>query len=109
MSPLACASAEGYGRRLDFELECVQAQREAKARGCAVRDPSIADYPAVRELVRALADRVAAGARVPPSGVMAYRGKRVRVSLSSLGRVFVSTLDGRAIGASSFGADWGDD
>lgn len=86
----------------------MEAQRAAKARGCAVRDVTLGAYPAALELVRAIADRVAASSRMPPSGTMVYRGQRVRVSLSSFGRVFVSTLDGRPIGASSFGAVWGD-
>lgn len=86
----------------------MEAQRAAKARGCAVRDVQLGAYPAALELVRAIAGRVAASARLPPSGTMVYRGQRVRVSLSSLGRVFVSTLDGKPIGASGFGAAWDD-
>jgi hypothetical protein len=109
LTPAGRASAEAYRRRLKFELDFMQAQREAKARGCAVREVSLGAYPAALELVRALADRVAAGGRIPKTGVMAYRGQRVRVSLSSFGRVFVSTLGGQPIGASSFGAAWGDD
>ncbi len=102
------ASAEAYRRRLKFEIDFMDAQRQAKARGCAVRDVTLAAYPAARELVHSLANRVAAGSRIPPSGVMLYRGARVRVSLTNFGRVFVSTLDGRPIGASSYGAVWDD-
>ncbi len=84
----------------------MDAQRRAKARGLAVRDVTLAAYPAARELVHALASRIAAGSRIPPTGVMAYRGERVRVSLTSFGRLLVSTLDGRPIGASGFGPCW---
>ncbi len=108
MSKAARASAEAYRRRLKFELDFMEAQRQAKARGCAVRDVTLAAYPAARELVHSLANRVAAGSRIPPTGVMIYRGARVRVSLTSFGRLLVSTLDGRPIGASGYGACWDD-
>jgi hypothetical protein len=106
LSPAGRASQEAYRRRLKFELDFMQAQREAKARGGAVRGVSLGAYPAARELVQALASRIAAGSRIPPTGVMSYRGERVRVSVSHQvpGRIFVSTLEGRPIGASGFGA-----
>jgi hypothetical protein len=108
LSTSAKASAAAYRRRLDFEIAFMEAQRAAKGRGCAVRDVSLAAYPAALELVRALAARVLRASRVPPSGCMVYRGFRARVSLGGFGRVFVSTTDGRTIGASGFGAAWND-
>ncbi len=108
LSAAAKASQAAYRRKLAFEIDFMEAQRAAKARGCAVRDVTLASYPAALELVRGLADRVAAGGRIPRSGVMAYRGQRVKVSMSNLGRVFVSTLDGKPIGASGYGAAWSD-
>jgi hypothetical protein len=106
LSASAKASAAAYRRRLDFEVDFMQAQRAAKARGCAVRDVTLAAYPAALELVRAIAARLAGGARVPSSGLMVYRGFRARVSLGSFGRIFVSTADGRSIGASGIGSTW---
>jgi hypothetical protein len=107
-SESAKASAANYRRRLAFEVAFMEAQRNAKARGCAVREVSLGAYPAALELVRALASRIAAGSAVPKSGVMVYRGYRARVSLSNFGRVFVSTTDGRPIGASGFGSVFAD-
>lgn len=109
MSATARASAEAYRRKLKFELDFMDAQRAAKARGCAVRDVTLAAYPAALELVRGVTARIAAGSRIPPSGAVAYRGMRVRVSMTSFGRVLVSRLDGSPIGSSGFGAAWGDD
>lgn len=106
LSKTARASQEAYHRRLRFELLFMKGQRDAKARGCAVREVSLLGYPAALELVRGIASRVAAGGRIPASGIMIYRGFRVRVSQSSFGRIFVSSMDGEPIGSSGFGAAW---
>lgn len=99
-----------FRRKLDFEVAVMAGQRRAAAEGAArraaKRAPTLADYPAAFELVRALAARLASRRTFPE--VMAYRGRKVRVTVSSFGRVFVSTLNGQPIGVSAFGSMWED-
>ena len=83
-------------------------QRAAVAVGAAARPITLSACPAAHELVRALAQRLRTSSRWPKSGQMIYRGVRVQVQPTSLGRVLVSTLDGQPIGASHFGALWDD-
>jgi hypothetical protein len=95
-----------YRRRLDFEIRVMAGQRKGIAKGFVVRPLRLDSYPASLELVRAIAFRLSQKRTHAEKARMRYRGFTCEVSVSSLGRCFVSTVRGEPIGVSNFGAVW---